>query len=102
MPYGKMRGKKPRNYRTSTKSGLFGVNEQHIMQADNEWALGLGESVNAPASSADAIYTDNPAAQSGLLPHVWFGRNEPALHHYHNTFREALGMPLLDPVTATE
>ena len=39
------------------------------------------------------------AAQSGLLPHVWFGRNEPALHHYHNTFREALGMPLLEPVT---
>ena len=40
------------------------------------------------------------AAQSGLLPHVWFGRNEPALHHYHNTFREALGMPLLEPVLA--
>ena len=39
------------------------------------------------------------AAQSGLLPHVWFGRNEPALHHYHNTFREALGMPGLVPVT---
>jgi len=66
MAYGRMRGKKPRNYRTSTKSGLFGVNEQHIMQADNEWALGLGESVDAPASSADAIYTDNPAATSGL------------------------------------
>jgi phenylpropionate dioxygenase-like ring-hydroxylating dioxygenase large terminal subunit len=40
------------------------------------------------------------AAESGLLPHVWFGRNEPALHHYHNTFREALGMPLLEPVFA--
>ena len=39
------------------------------------------------------------AAQSGLLPHVWFGRNEPALHHYHNTFREALGMPPLEPIT---
>ena len=26
------------------------------------------------------------AAESGLL-HVWFGRNEPALHHYHNTFK---------------
>ena len=25
-----------------------------------------------------------------------FGRNEPALHHYHNTYREALGMPLLE------
>ncbi len=28
-----------------------------------------------------------------------FGRNEPALHHYHNTYREALGMeplPLIE------
>ena len=66
MPYGRMRGKKPRNYTASTKSGLFGVNEQHIMQANNEWALGLGETADVPASSADAIYTDNPAAQSGL------------------------------------
>jgi len=37
-------------------------------------------------------------ANSGATDHVIFGRNEPALHHYHNTFREALGMeplPLL-------
>lgn len=25
-----------------------------------------------------------------------FGRNEPALHHYHNTYREALGMEPLE------
>lgn len=30
-------------------------------------------------------------AQSGALPHVVFGRNEPALHHYHNTYRTKLG-----------
>jgi hypothetical protein len=29
-----------------------------------------------------------------------FGRNEPALHHYHNTYREALGMDLLPLITA--
>jgi hypothetical protein len=37
-------------------------------------------------------------ANSGALPYVLFGRNEPALHHYHSTYREALGMkplPLL-------
>ena len=34
-------------------------------------------------------------ANSGMLTHVVFGRNEPALHHYHNTYREALGMELL-------
>ncbi len=38
-------------------------------------------------------------AESGLQETVLFGRNEPALHHYHNTYREALGMeplPLLE------
>jgi len=39
------------------------------------------------------------SAASGALPHVVFGRNEPALHHYHNTYRAALGeapLPLLE------
>jgi phenylpropionate dioxygenase-like ring-hydroxylating dioxygenase large terminal subunit len=31
-------------------------------------------------------------AEAGLQQWVLFGRNEPALHHYHNTYREALGM----------
>jgi len=34
-------------------------------------------------------------ANSGSLAEVVFGRNEPALHHYHNTYREALGLELL-------
>ena len=41
-------------------------------------------------------------ANGGAVSHVLFGRNEPALHHYHNTYRAALGMealPLLDPAT---
>ena len=40
-------------------------------------------------------------ADSSRVEHVIFGRNEPALHHYHNTYRAALGMdtlPLLDRV----
>ena len=40
------------------------------------------------------------AAQNGLLDHVIFGRNEPALHHYHNTFRAALGMPPREKIQA--
>ena len=38
------------------------------------------------------------AAENGLLDHVIFGRNEPALHHYHNTYRKALGMPPLEKI----
>jgi len=37
-------------------------------------------------------------ADSGVADYVIFGRNEPALHHYHNTYREALGMPPLEPL----
>jgi len=32
------------------------------------------------------------AAESGALETVIFGRNEPALHHYHNSYRAALGL----------
>lgn len=39
-------------------------------------------------------------AESGFIDTFIFGRNEPALHHYHNTYRAALGLePLsLEPV----
>lgn len=33
---------------------------------------------------------------SGAQEHILFGRNEPALHHYHNTYREVLGLPPLE------
>jgi phenylpropionate dioxygenase-like ring-hydroxylating dioxygenase large terminal subunit len=39
------------------------------------------------------------AAVAGALRQVVFGRNEPTLHHYHNTYRRLLGqelLPLLD------
>jgi phenylpropionate dioxygenase-like ring-hydroxylating dioxygenase large terminal subunit len=44
------------------------------------------------------------AANSGALRHVIFGRNEPALHHYHNTYLALLGLeqlPLLDEAAVT-
>ena len=42
-------------------------------------------------------------ANSGVIGNVVFGRNEPALHHYHDTYRIKLGldpMPLLSSVGA--
>ncbi len=39
--------------------------------------------------------TTQRAAESGVLKTLMFGRNEPALHHYHNTFAEALNRPPL-------
>jgi phenylpropionate dioxygenase-like ring-hydroxylating dioxygenase large terminal subunit len=37
-------------------------------------------------------------AAGGAQEYVLFGRNEPALHHYHNTYRDALGMEPLSQV----
>ena len=38
------------------------------------------------------------AAESGLLDHIIFGRNEPALHHFHSSFKAALGEPPLERI----
>ena len=38
------------------------------------------------------------AAENGQLKEIMFGRNEPALHHFHTNYREALGQPSLEPV----
>ena len=38
------------------------------------------------------------AAESGMLKEIVFGRNEPALHHFHRNYREALNMPPLERV----
>ena len=34
-------------------------------------------------------------AEGGKLDYFLFGRNEPALHHFHNNYRAALGEPPL-------
>lgn len=36
---------------------------------------------------------------SGAQEFLTFGRNEPALHHYHNTYRRALGLPELEAIS---
>ena len=38
------------------------------------------------------------SANAGLQDSFLFGRNEPTLHHYHNTYRKVLGQPPLEPV----
>ena len=38
-------------------------------------------------------------ATSGAQEYVTFGRNEPALHHYHNTYNEVLGLEPLQRVS---
>ncbi len=42
--------------------------------------------------------TAQQTIENGLVDHFIFGRNEPALHHYHSTFRRELGLPPLERV----
>ena len=42
------------------------------------------------------------SAESGVIEHSIFGRNEPALHHYHNTYRKMLGMELLPLIETSD
>jgi phenylpropionate dioxygenase-like ring-hydroxylating dioxygenase large terminal subunit len=45
-----------------------------------------------------AAASQHRGATSGAQDFVLFGRNEPALHHYHDTYRAALGLPLLERI----
>ena len=45
-----------------------------------------------------AAASGHRGALSGAQEYITFGRNEPALHHYHNTYREALGLPPLEAI----
>jgi phenylpropionate dioxygenase-like ring-hydroxylating dioxygenase large terminal subunit len=55
-----------------------------------ERARGFAEVIEQEDYAAAA--TSHRGALSGAQESVLFGRNEPALHHYHNTYREALGL----------
>jgi phenylpropionate dioxygenase-like ring-hydroxylating dioxygenase large terminal subunit len=39
-----------------------------------------------------------PGLTSGAQTHTVFGRNEPAMIHYHQSMQSALGLPLLDEI----
>lgn len=38
------------------------------------------------------------SAESGVLKEIIFGRNEPPLHHFHSSFRDALDLPPLEKI----
>ena len=68
-----------------------------MQQAVTEIQKAFGEIIRDEDYVAAAA--SQVGAESGLQEEVIFGRNEPALHHYHNTYREALGLeplPLLE------
>ncbi|MEL7199845.1 MAG: aromatic ring-hydroxylating dioxygenase subunit alpha [Pseudomonadota bacterium] len=82
-----------------------------LVEAEDLYARGYDQGiVRAPATTVEAFSStvsaedyvmgeqQQRAAASGLLEHSTFGRNEAPLHHFHTSYREALGRPALEKV----
>ena len=75
------------------RSQIVENNEQHMLDMLQYMGQRFGEIIRDEDYVASA--SQQRSASTGAMEHVVFGRNEPALHHYHNTYRAALGMDLL-------
>ncbi|MDA0954669.1 MAG: aromatic ring-hydroxylating dioxygenase subunit alpha [Proteobacteria bacterium] len=71
--------------------------QQQLYRDINQRMEGFAEIIRDEDYAAAA--TSHQGAVSGALKYFTFGRNEPALHHYHNTYREALGLPPLERIS---
>jgi len=62
----------------------------------NEFISTVAESFSGVIRDEDYVMGESQqaAANAGALDHIMFGRNEPALHHYHRTYAEKLGLPV--------
>ena len=58
-----------------------------------EVATNMARSFSEIIRDEDYVMSESQqtAADAGSLTEIVFGRNEPALHHYHNTYRRLLG-----------
>jgi carnitine monooxygenase subunit len=68
--------------------------DKQVLAENPEMALMFSEGFTNIVAAEDyaTAETTQTALESGLVDTVIFGRNEPPLHHYHNTFRKALGL----------
>jgi hypothetical protein len=87
----------------------------HRVTAENAYDSSVGvEAIITPSAFAEVFDStiekedylmgahQQRAAESGQVDHLIFGRNEPALHHYHGHFREALRMAPLEQIEPNE
>ena len=92
---------RPSGHRDGTSDETAAKREARIQSAPVETLKEIAQRFAEIIRDEDyvASASQQRSAASGALPHVVFGRNEPALHHYHNTYRAALGeapLPLLE------
>ena len=81
----------------------------HMAEATGVEALEVNEFIATIAQGFAEIIRDEDyamgesqqtSANAGLLKTIVFGRNEPALHHYHQTYANKLGLPQPERVEA--
>ncbi|MBT3737240.1 aromatic ring-hydroxylating dioxygenase subunit alpha [Pseudomonadales bacterium] len=71
-------------------------NQEMFEQIENRMQ-GFADVIDKEDYAAAAL--GHKGAHSGAIEYFTFGRNEPALHHYHNTYRDALGLPPLERIS---
>lgn len=100
------------HYFSEAALGLISAGEKTVIGAANVYDPSArdGNAILSPDAAMEVTYSTvenedyrmgestQRTIDSGLLDHIVFGRNEPALHHFHNTFREALGLGPLETV----
>lgn len=74
------------------------LTEESKAQAQDVRARMQGFANVIEAEDYVAAASSHVGALSGAQEFVLFGRNEPALHHYHNTYRQALGLAPLERI----
>jgi phenylpropionate dioxygenase-like ring-hydroxylating dioxygenase large terminal subunit len=82
-----------------TRDNLYGADTAARMEFDVTAVLELFFSTLEEEDYYMGTKTQR-AADSGKIEHFLFGRNEPALHHFHNNYRSALGMGPLEEYRA--
>ena len=79
------------------------VTAENLYQADTSAQLALDVTATVELFVSTVEHEDyvmgektQATANSGKVAYFLFGRNEPALHHFHNNYRSALGMPPIE------
>lgn len=70
------------------------ITDENIRRQIGERMQGFGSVIRDEDYVAAA--SSHQGLASGAMENVVFGRNEPALQHYHRTYREALGLAPLE------
>jgi hypothetical protein len=83
--FGGVVGKKAKDYNSATKSGIFAVNEQMILHANDEWVFQPGTDIStalASTAAADTAYNEGDLTTAGMYWFDFGGSHTPAQYYY--------------------